>query len=236
MRRHELNLDDYDTDKVPHGYLETYDAVLAPYLDRALKLLELGIHRGGSLHLWRDYFPRGEITGVDIELPTGFIPGERVQMFQGDQADVAFLSTLAQQAAPDGFDVIIDDASHIAAMTERAFWFLFDHHLRPGGLYVIEDWGTGYWADWPDGQAITPFADVRGRLMRRIPQRFSGRLGIPFPSHDYGTVGFIKQLVDEQGATDRTRARSTGVGTRGSKFAQILITPSIVFVTKRADA
>jgi hypothetical protein len=23
-------------------------------------------------------------------------------------------------------------------------------------LYVIEDWGTGYWDDWPDGKMVDP--------------------------------------------------------------------------------
>ena len=45
-------------------------------------------------------------------------------------------------------------------------------------------------------------------------------------------VGFIKELVDEQGA-DLTRARVTGTATRGSKFENMTITPSIVFIKKR---
>lgn len=46
-------------------------------------------------------------------------------------------------------------------------------------------------------------------------------------------VGFIKELVDEQGAKDLTRARVTGTATRGSKFENLTITPSIVFIEKR---
>lgn len=52
-------------------------------------------------------------------------------------------------------------------------------------------------------------------------------------SHHYGMVGFIKELVDEQGAKDLTRARVTGTATRGSKFENLTITPSIVFFKKR---
>ena len=37
-------------------------------------------------------------------------------------------------------------------LTKMAFWHLFDNHLKPNGLYVIEDWGTSYWDDWPDGK------------------------------------------------------------------------------------
>jgi hypothetical protein len=232
MRRHELNLDDYDTDKVLHGYLETYDPVLAPYVDQDVKLLELGVHRGGSLHLWRDYFARGEVTGVDIDLPEGFEPGERVEVFQGDQGDTAFLTGVARRVAPGGFDVIIDDASHLGEVTKRSFWHLFDHHLKPGGLYVIEDWGTGYWSDWPDGGPTSPNGSARARLLRWASAHLDERSGARFPSHDYGMVGFIKQLVDEQGAADMTRRQLVGTSTRISRFKTLTVAPSIVFVTK----
>jgi spermidine synthase len=54
---------------------------------------------------------------------------------------------VARKTAPEGFDIIIDDASHFGDLTKIAFWHLFDNHLKPSGLYVIEDWGTGYWSD-----------------------------------------------------------------------------------------
>jgi hypothetical protein len=50
---------------------------------------------------------------------------------------------IADNVAPEGFDIIIDDASHIGELTKTAFWHLFDNHLKPNGLYAIEDWGTG---------------------------------------------------------------------------------------------
>ena len=45
-------------------------------------------------------------------------------------------------------------------------------------------------------------------------------------------VGFVKQLVDEQGAQDVTRQQWKGKSKRGSKFENMIITPSIVFVRK----
>ena len=66
------------------------------------------------------------------------------------------LSVVARKTAPEGFDIIIDDASHFGDLTKIAFWHLFDNHLKPSGLYVIEDWGTGYWSDWTDGKTCRP--------------------------------------------------------------------------------
>ncbi|HYK48420.1 MAG TPA: hypothetical protein VEU94_01750, partial [Terriglobales bacterium] len=151
MRSKRLDLDAYDTDKVRLGYLELYDPILTSWSNKEIKLLEVGVEKGGSLKLWRDYFPRGTIVGIDRKLPRRLETGERIQVFQGDQADRAFLSKVASRTAPDGFDIIVDDASHIGELTKATFWHLFDRHLKPGGLYAIEDWGTGYLDDFPDG-------------------------------------------------------------------------------------
>ena len=78
------------------------------------------------------------------------------------------LSVVARKTAPEGFDIIIDDASHFGDLTKIAFWHLFDNHLKPSGLYVIEDWGTGYWRDWTDGKTYRP----RSKL-------YSGLLSLP---------------------------------------------------------
>jgi hypothetical protein len=216
MRAKQLNLDAYNTDKIELHYLEVYDPILASRVDKKIKLLEIGVYRGGSVKLWRDYFPQGDIVGIDLQLPENFAPGERIQLFEGSQADTRFLSEVAMKAAPDGFDIIIDDASHIGALTKTAFWHLFDHHLKPGGLYAIEDWGTGYLDDFPDGRKFDP-----------KPSSLD-----PFPCHSHGMVGFVKELVDEQGAGSITLGRKEEF--RWSKFESLLITPGVVFVTKMA--
>jgi hypothetical protein len=235
VRRLELLLDQYDSDKISNHYLERYDPVLEPWLEKELVLLELGVYRGGSLLLWRDYFRLGTIVGIDINLPKDFKPTERVHLYKGSQTDTKFLSRVASEIAPDGFDIIIDDASHIGEYSKKAFWHLFDNHLKHNGLYVIEDWGTGYWDDWPDGKSLNLDSYLRPRpvpdsLWLRIARKL--RLKVPMRCHSHGMVGFIKQLVDEQGAYDVTRRKLKGKSTRASRFESIIVTPSIVFVRK----
>lgn len=218
MRSEQLNLAVYETDKIQHHYLEVYDPIFSHWTDKDVKLLELGIKKGGSLKLWRDYFPRGTIAGIDLELPEGFVPGERIQLFQGSQGDTQFLSQVAASIAPGGFDIIIDDASHIGELSKTTFWHLFDHHLKPGGLYAIEDWGTGYLDDFPDGRRFDPKPSILD----------------PFPSHSHGMVGFVKELVDEQCAGSIAFGR--GEEFRLSKFESLLFTEGVVFITKMAPS
>jgi hypothetical protein len=231
MRSKELNLDCYNTDKITNRYLEVYDPIFAPWVGKEIKLLEIGIHKGGSLQLWRDYFRLGVIIGIDIKLPEHFVPGERIQIFKGSQSDKQFLSEVANKTAPEGFDIIIDDASHIGALTKTAFWHLFDNHLKPGGLYAIEDWGTGYLDDFPDGKRLDVVSSPRVQSLSSEASNHS--MKVPFPCHSYGMVGFIKELVDEQGAASVTMGHPIGES-RASRFTQLVITPCIVFVSKMA--
>ena len=231
MRSKELNLESYNTDKIKHRYLDVYDAILAPWVGEAIKLLEIGIHKGGSLQLWRDYFPLGVIVGIDVKLPEHFAPGERIQLFEGSQSDKRFLSEMASKVAPEGFDIIIDDASHIGQLTKTAFWHLFENHLKPGGLYAIEDWGTGYLDNFPDGKRLDAVNAPVPSAQSLPPEAPGKAVKIPFPCHSYGMVGFIKELVDEQGAASATMESPAGEH-RASRFKQTVITPCIVFVTK----
>lgn len=235
MRSSQLPLGQYDSDKIANRYLERYDPIFQPWLEKKIVLLELGIHKGGSLLLWRDYFPLGTIVGIDLRLPTEFKPVERVHLYQGSQGDPEFLSRVANEVAPDGFDIIIDDASHLGELTKMSFWHLFDKHLKPNGIYAIEDWGTGYWDDWPDGRRLDIESYLHPhRAHNAFWMKIMTKLGKkkPMPCHSYGMVGLVKQLVDEQGAKDVTRQRLKGNPKRRSQFESLLITPSIVFVRK----
>jgi len=218
MRSNELDLSKYGSDKL--SYLKHYDTFFSPRLNIKTNLLELGIYKGESLLLWRDYFPKGNIVGIDIHLPINFQSSERIHMYEGSQDDPAFLSSVARHTAPDGFDIIIDDASHYGELSKRSFWHLFEHHLKSGGIYAIEDWGTGYWGDWPDGMELDLHAQ-------------ENNFGIvskdPLDCHSYGMVGFIKQLIDEQGAADATK---NTIIKRPSKFENMVITPFVVFIQK----
>ena len=221
IRFDDVSLERYDSDKVA-GYYEIYRHFLESFRGRRMRLLELGIHRGGSLLFWRDYLPLATIVGIDISVPKKIIrqfsDDDRIHCFEGDQTDLRFLSRVASETAESGYDVIVDDASHLGYETKVSFWHLFDHHLKSGGLYFIEDWGTGYWDDYPDGKIV----DLEA--YHRTPSSLT--------SHTDGMVGFIKQLIDEQGAADATRKRFHSISERKSKFRSMTIFPAVVVVEK----
>ena len=90
--------------------------------------------------MWVDAFPRGRVFVVDNNPGPGDIP-ERCELVVGDQADEDLLTALAAHAG--GFDVVVDDASHIGRLTRASFELLWPH-VKPGGWYFLEDVNTSY--------------------------------------------------------------------------------------------
>jgi len=179
----------------PEAYLPIYERHLGHLRGQRFALLELGVAGGSSLGMWAKAFPEATIVGVDLDPPELDL-GERVHMVRGDQADPELLAEVGRRYAPEGFAVIIDDASHLGIPTARSLESLFNGHLRPAGLYMIEDWGTGYVGTFPDGAAETRGRRFAQRLSDNVRRR---RRGVRFPSHDYGMVGLVKRLVDHAG-------------------------------------
>ena len=246
----------YDTDKAVHThYLRNYEHYFSPLRDREVRLLELGIKQGGSLLLWRDYFERGRVVGLDIMPARVDDPTGRVSTYQGAQQDTALLDRIAQENAPEGFDIIIDDCAHIGVLARASFWHLFDNHLKSGGVYVIEDWGTGYWDTWVDGVGYRArpkgFSPALYRLTRgvarlrqsphvaRLPLAARVLSGLKaatlrrqYSAHDYGMVGFVKELIDELGMADITHPQFGVAPPRPSKFREMRLSHSHLFIVK----
>jgi SAM-dependent methyltransferase len=126
-------------------------------------LLELGMYQGGSIALWRQALGC-RVIGVDLSSPPKtaqlldrFIRDSGSEdavhcYWRTNQTDAEKLIDIVTRHAGGTLDVVIDDASHLYAPTRRSFEILFPR-LRPGGVYVIEDWTAGDRADFqsPEG-------------------------------------------------------------------------------------
>jgi glycosyltransferase involved in cell wall biosynthesis len=139
----------YGSDKCPaisHTYTPSYHALLND--KKVDNFLEIGIGNvplmkhivgetyqpGASLRMWRDYFPGASIYGCDIDKSVMF-EEDRIKTFWVDQGSTRDLETCVPKI---GYDVILDDGSHLLnhMMTSfRALW----PRVAPNGLYIIED-------------------------------------------------------------------------------------------------
>lgn len=115
-------------------------------------IVELGIASGGSTALLALLARPSKLVAVDLnESPVAALQEliereqleERVRPLYGvDQADgEQLISIVSEEFGDVPLDLVIDDASHLLPPTTAAFQTLFPL-LRPGGLYVIEDWNS----------------------------------------------------------------------------------------------
>jgi hypothetical protein len=128
--------------------LNLYEQHLRALREEPLTLLEIGVFRGESLRMWRDYFPLGRIYGVDIDADAMQHEDERIRVFIGPQSDGAFLENVVAESGK--LDIIIDDGSHLASDQICSLLHLWPH-LKPGGYYIVEDTHTSYLSDYHMG-------------------------------------------------------------------------------------
>ena len=129
----------YPTNKNDYGFLTIYEKYFKFLRHKKINILEIGVDKGDSLRLWREYFINANICGLDINKKEFTI--KNVEIYQGDQNDKILLNKIAAKYGK--FDIIIDDGSHISKHIINSFDHLFDH-LSQDGIYVVEDLQTSY--------------------------------------------------------------------------------------------
>lgn len=142
----------FKTDKAgTHQYTQHYQRHFRHLRDREVTLLEIGIGGysregagGASLRMWKHYFGKGRIYGLDIE-DKSFVDEERIKSFQGSQADAELLQRIVSEIGT--LDIVIDDGSHRPEHILETFRVLFPL-LADDGIYVVEDTQTSYWPEW----------------------------------------------------------------------------------------
>lgn len=125
-----------------HNYLDFYQEQL-PDSSFKGRLLEIGVMDGLSMRMWREYYPKADIVGIDIY--------DKKHLYNDDWGVPKSVSLLKIDATQPprltqlgGFDIIIDDGSHYMADQQKSFQWLYYNQLHEGGLYIIEDLWTSY--------------------------------------------------------------------------------------------
>ena len=125
------------SDKVEHGLYKVYNSWLKDYMGKEVTFVEVGIYKGESLNDFSNIFANtSTIYGVDIINPMtayGSKLEPNIIFIQADQTDPRI-----REQIPNQVDIVLDDASHAAALTRATFNLLWDK-VKPGGIYIIED-------------------------------------------------------------------------------------------------
>jgi len=140
----------YGTDKgtsvyPSHGFSEIYHDYFNVDKEKVTKVLEIGIDKGNSLRMWRDYFPNAVIYGIDVQQHQ-FFREDRIVTDFANQSIKADIDKIIDKYGSD-FDLIIDDGGHDPIFQQITLGYLFPH-VKTGGFYVVEDLHTSFMEDW----------------------------------------------------------------------------------------
>ncbi len=155
------------------------------------RIFEVGIFHGGSTAFLAAALEPEKLVAVDLHTNrNGRLDrwldkrgqSEQVRIYHGvDQADRDTIRRLiADEFAGRPLDLVIDDASHLLTPSTATFNLLFPR-LRPGGLYVIEDWSWDLVFRLGIGQRLGELDEVLrrdpGRWPRQLPSARRWRCG-----------------------------------------------------------
>lgn len=158
-------------------YFAIYERHLAPYRHRPVRMLEIGVDKGGSLQMWKHYLgPQAEIVGVDIDPVCKNFAEERIAIEIGDQADAEFWSSFKKKYPP--FDIILDDGGHTMEQQITSLDCLFEH-VVDGGVYLVEDLCTSYWVGYGGGLGNEfSFIEHSKSLVDKLNVQYAAHFGV----------------------------------------------------------
>lgn len=134
------------------SYFSIYDTYFHQFKKNKINLLEIGVQNGGSLEVWNKYFKFAKnIIGCDRDLKCKNLKFKfkKIKVVVGDISKQDIRKKIIS-IAKDGFEIIVDDGSHKSADVISTFLFFYPH-LKPGGIYLIEDLHTSYWKNFGGG-------------------------------------------------------------------------------------
>jgi len=129
-----------------HSYEMAYERYLPTLRAKGpIKMLEIGLGcgmnygSGGSILLWRAYFPSVEIHILEYDRPCAEAwyathNASNIFLHVGDQANVTDLARVGGD-----YDLIIDDGGHTMTQQIVSLEYLFPRALKAGGVMIIED-------------------------------------------------------------------------------------------------
>jgi len=180
--------------RIPGGhkwlhYFPVYEKVFGARRHEALRILEIGVYRGASLKLWREYFTHPDTCIAAIDIQPGCAemddPARNVHVRIGDQTDQAFLRAVVEEFGP--FDLIIDDGSHISSHMIGSFNSLFLDGLKDPGIYLVEDTHANYWNGYRDSELS--FIDLARQLVEAAHCHY-----MMAPDLSYFSIGWPQRL------------------------------------------
>ena len=124
------------------SYFYFYEDLLQKYRGKEIIFVEIGVQRGGSLLMWRDWLgPKARIIGIDVDESAKKMEKFGFEIFIGDQSSKEFWQEFFDKVGM--VDIILDDGAHTNE-AQIITTFHTVNYINDGGLLIIEDTGSSY--------------------------------------------------------------------------------------------
>jgi len=125
-----------------HSYLDTYENLFNNKRYNVMNLLEIGIYKGRSIQLWRDYFYNADIYGVDINdisvINNKYILNDKnIKLFTNTDAYSYEFITKNFIDKNIKFDILIHDGSQ-TLISHISFLVKYIGLMAENGILIIE--------------------------------------------------------------------------------------------------
>jgi SAM-dependent methyltransferase len=171
----------------PRGLLDLYRDLL--HGQNVRSIAEIGYLYGGMVLFLADMIPTAKVVGMDraqvppaaLEIASKHNLSNRARYHGGVWQDESKVvrGVLEQEFGTEPLDLIVDDASHFYQESKSTFETCFGY-LRPGGRYILEDWGWAHWSDpkWQTGQNYLSGTTPLSKLVFELTMLLASRPGI----------------------------------------------------------
>lgn len=156
-------------------YFEAYDRFFSKYRGKDVTILEIGVFKGGSLQMWKNYFQTSankvQVYGIDINPNCKTLEEDNIKIFIGSQEDREFLQKVKREIGR--VDILIDDGGHTMNQQIVSFEELFDC-VADDGIYLCEDLCTSYLSSYGGGyKSSETFIEYSKNLIDYINAEYS---------------------------------------------------------------
>jgi|TARA_B100001093_G_scaffold216504_1_gene207744 hypothetical protein len=123
-------------------YFFAYEELFRKYKNQDITLVEIGIHNGGSLDVWRSFFSKNSrIIGIDLNPECKKFERDGIEIFIGNQSDPNFWDSFFKKVGM--VDIIIDDGGH-TNLDQIITLVSTVNKINDGGILAVEDTHTSY--------------------------------------------------------------------------------------------
>jgi len=176
-----------------HHYFDIYEKYFNKYRGKEVVLLEIGVSKGGSLQMWKDYFgSNAKIYGIDINPKCKAFEEDGIKIFIGSQANKEFLNKV-KESIPK-IDILIDDGGHRMNEQIVSFEELYDH-IKDNGIYVCEDVNTSYMPRYGGGYKKFTFIEYIKNIIDFINADHSAELKANKYTKTINAIHYYETLV-----------------------------------------